>query len=386
MVTTIAHFLSLALLVLSAQSQPPFGKPRTAISWTLRLFGLLALGFRFLLTASEHADTSPSSCLHCGLDHESGCCPNFTAEQRRSYNAVLGLPDDRGRLLDAQRQHAAAAADWVDIGGCEFGYAAPLSFFCEQECGGGGMCAWNSLALCLRTCGLADATVAGTKEAVAMWAFANWDVPQARRSPTWGHTVKELVCHRLEGGHNAENYLVGGRDFYGARRWGCLPSDPELKRKYAEMIRESAVWATELELYLAACALGVHVHVWRAGANSGAVPVAVEKREVRIYRTVMPHLDKYPGASMNPFVKEGLATLGSCVPFVRRSALPGDWLLIFKGQSGGLRLLLRLDASRTYAGYMRETNRRGDAIYTRRGVGYQRRNTLFSAEHLTEKE
>ena len=58
--------------------------------------------------SSEHADTSPSSCLHCGLDHESGCCPNFTAEQRRSYNAVLGLPDDRGRLLDAQRQHTAA--------------------------------------------------------------------------------------------------------------------------------------------------------------------------------------------------------------------------------------------------------------------------------------
>ena len=89
---------------------------------------------------------------------------------------------------------------------------------------------------------------------------------------------------------------------------------------------------------------------------------------------------------MNPFVKEGLATLGSCVPLVRRSALPGDWLLIFKRQSGGLRFLLRLHASRTYAGYMREGNRRGDAIYTRCGVGYQRRNTLFSAEHLTEKE
>ena len=143
------------------------------------------------------------------------------------------------------------------------------------------MCAWNSLAFCLRTCGLADATVAGTKEAVAMWAFANWEVPQARRPPTWGHTVKELVCHRLEGGHNAEHYLVGGRDFYGATRWGCLPSDPELKRKYAEMIRESAVWATELELYLAACALGVHVHVWCEGADSGAVRVAAEKREVR---------------------------------------------------------------------------------------------------------
>ena len=212
--------------------------------------------------SSEHVDTFHPSCLHCGLDHESGCCPNYTVEQRRSYNAVLGLPDDRGRLLEAQRQHAAVAADWVDNGGCEFGYAAPLSFFCERECGGGGMCAWNSLAFCLRTCGFADdATATGIKGAVAMWAFANWEVPQARRPPTWGHTVKELVCHRLEGGHSAEHYLVGGRDFYGAKRWGCLPSDPELKRKYAEMIRESAVWATELELYLAACALGVHVHV-----------------------------------------------------------------------------------------------------------------------------
>ena len=61
--------------------------------------------------SSGHADTSPSSCLHFGHDHEIECCPDFTAEQRRSYNVLVDLPDYRAWLLAAQKQHGAAASD-----------------------------------------------------------------------------------------------------------------------------------------------------------------------------------------------------------------------------------------------------------------------------------
>mgnify|MGYP003610639374 CR=1 FL=1 len=81
----------------------------------------------------------------------------------------------------------------------------------------------------------------------------------------------------------------------------------------------------------------------------------------RIYRYILTH-----DTGMAPCPENGLITLGTCKPVIRRKARPGDWVLGFRPGSLVRGLVLwagKVERTTTHGDYQRAYPKRSDAVY-----------------------
>lgn len=102
----------------------------------------------------------------------------------------------------------------------------------------------------------------------------------------------------------------------------------------------------------------------------------------RIYRFILTH-----DHGMAPCPADGLITLATCKPVIRRKASPGDWVLGFRPGSLERGLLLwagRVQRVMGHGDYERKYRGRPDAVYREvEGGGFER---LLPDYHPTQKE
>lgn len=81
----------------------------------------------------------------------------------------------------------------------------------------------------------------------------------------------------------------------------------------------------------------------------------------RIYRYILTH-----DSGMAPCPDDGLITLATCKPVIRRMARPGDWVLGFRPGALVRGLMLwagKVEHSMSHGEYQRRYPRRSDAVY-----------------------
>lgn len=102
----------------------------------------------------------------------------------------------------------------------------------------------------------------------------------------------------------------------------------------------------------------------------------------RIYRYILTH-----DSGVAPCPADGLITLATCKPVIRRTAKPGDWVLGFRPGSLERGLLLwagKVEQVMDHGDYEREFRGRPDAVYRQgKDGGYKR---LRPDYHPTQRE
>jgi Nucleotide modification associated domain 2 len=102
----------------------------------------------------------------------------------------------------------------------------------------------------------------------------------------------------------------------------------------------------------------------------------------RIYRYILAH-----DSGMAPCLHDGLISLATCKPMIRRRAEVDDWVLGFRPGSLERGLMLwagKVQAVASHGEYQRARRGRPDAVYLERKDGSYER--LVSDYHLTQKE
>ncbi len=102
----------------------------------------------------------------------------------------------------------------------------------------------------------------------------------------------------------------------------------------------------------------------------------------RIYRYILAN-----DIGMAPCPENGLITLGTCKPVIRRMARPGDWVLGFRPGSMMRGLVLwagKVERSMSHAEYQHAYPDRADAVYSLGSSGRYRR--LVRDYHPTQAE
>lgn len=102
----------------------------------------------------------------------------------------------------------------------------------------------------------------------------------------------------------------------------------------------------------------------------------------RIYRYILTH-----DGGMAPCPDDGLISLGTCKPVIRRMAKPGDWVLGFRPGSLVRGLLLwagKVEQVMTHGEYQLAHPNRSDAVYQLLSNGKYKR--LAPDYHPTQKE
>jgi Nucleotide modification associated domain 2 len=86
-----------------------------------------------------------------------------------------------------------------------------------------------------------------------------------------------------------------------------------------------------------------------------------DSRVTRIYRYILAN-----DCGMAPCPENGLITLGTCKPVIRRLARPGDWVLGFRPGSLVRGLVLwagKVECKMSHGEYQRTHASRSDAVY-----------------------
>lgn len=102
----------------------------------------------------------------------------------------------------------------------------------------------------------------------------------------------------------------------------------------------------------------------------------------RIYRYILSH-----DAGMAPCPDDGMITLATCKPVIRRVARPGDWVMGFRPGSMVRGLVLwagRVECSMSHGDYQRAYPKRSDALYRMGADGEYER--LRPDYHPTQSE
>lgn len=101
----------------------------------------------------------------------------------------------------------------------------------------------------------------------------------------------------------------------------------------------------------------------------------------RIYRYILVN-----DSGMAPCPEDGLITLGTCKPVIRRMARPGDWVLGFRPGSLVRGLVLwagKVERSMSHGDYQRAYPKRDDAVYSLGSNGQYERLVPY---HPTQAE